>query len=125
MYYVALILLFLVFGLIVLHGAVLFGAPLNSVMRGGVSEGKLSTGLRVLSGFEILFLMVSGFILAIKAEMIFYDLLDDASVYIWGISGYFALNVIINMVSRNHLERAIIAPVYILLFTGSLLLSLS
>lgn len=125
MFYVVLILLFLIIGLMTLHLAVVFGAALGSTLRGGYSKGKLSVGLRILSGSEVLFLILCGVILAIKAKIILEGFYDDAAVFIWGVSGYFAFNTIINMASKSHLERLIIAPIYMLLFTGSLFLALS
>ncbi|WP_458780654.1 hypothetical protein [Arthrobacter sp. D3-16] len=112
-------------GLAVLQAALLSGAPLGRFAWGGQHK-VLPAGLRVGSAASIVLYAAFGYIALAKAGMV--PLLASGtvtSVATWVLTGYFALGVLMNAISRSKPERAVMTPVALVLAAAYLVLAVN
>jgi hypothetical protein len=99
------------------------GAPLGRLAWGG-QHVVLPTRLRIGSATSVVVYGVIALVLLQRAEAV--SVLPDglAGVLIWVLTGYFALGVVMNAVSRSRPERLVMTPVVVALCVICLLLAL-
>jgi hypothetical protein len=100
------------------------GAPLGRFAWGGGQE-QLTTPYRIGSIISILIYAVFAVIAAERAG--FVTLLpapDIARIGVWVITGYMALGIFMNAISRSKPERRVMTPVALVLFATSLVVAL-
>lgn len=108
-------------GLLILLGLSLFqlllvlGKPLGEYAWGG-QQRVLPKKLRIASVSSIVLYAVFGIFLASKAGIL--QLLPESpllDIGMWVLTGYFALGVLVNGISRSKKERMVMTPVALLL----------
>jgi hypothetical protein len=112
-------------GLAVFQAALMGGAPLGRFAWGG-QHSVLPTGLRVGSGVSIVLYLAFGYVALAKAGIV--PLLANGavtSVVSWVLTGYFALGVLMNAISRSKPERAVMTPVALVLAVAYLVLAVN
>ncbi len=110
-------------GLAVFQALLVAGQPLGRFAWGG-QHAVLPTGLRVGSAvsialygaFAVLILCAAGALAVLPAGFV--------DVAIWVLTGYFALGIGLNAISRSRQERLVMTPVVLLLAVVCLVLAL-
>lgn len=94
--------------------ALAFGAPLGRFAWGGAHE-HLPGRLRIASAASIL--LYAGFVLILLDRAGIIDVLPDGASRIaaWVLTGYFALGIPLNAISRSRGERLVMTPVVAIL----------
>ena len=111
-------------GLAVFQSALISGAPLGRLAWGGQHE-VLPTGLRIGSGMSIILYAVFGYAAAGKAGLVLPLVNESAtSIFMWVLTVYFALGVIMNGISRSKPERLVMTPTAIVLTALYLILAI-
>jgi hypothetical protein len=110
-------------GLAVFQGLLVAGQPLGRFAWGG-QHVVLPTGLRVGSAVSIA--LYAGFAVLILSAAGALSLLPKGfvDVAIWVLTGYFALGIAMNAISRSRPERMVMTPVVLVLAAVCLLLAL-
>lgn len=125
------ILLATVLGLLILLGltifqiALIFGAPIGDYAWGGQHK-VLTTKLRIGSVTSIVAYVVFAAFLVSKAGV--WPIITNPNVLntgMWAIVGYFTLGIVLNFISRNKKERALMTPVAALLAVSFFIVALS
>jgi hypothetical protein len=112
-------------GLIVFQAALVTGAPLGRFAWGG-QHNVLPTGLRVGSAVSIVLYAAFGYVALAKAGMVPAVGNETVTAVIaWVLTGYFALGVLMNAISRSKPERAVMTPVALLLAVAYLVLAVN
>jgi hypothetical protein len=106
----------LLVGLAVFQVALACGAPLGHLAWGG-QHRVLPTAYRVGSAVSVVVYVLIGW-LVWRAV----DQPDDP--WIWVVTGYFGLGVLMNAASRSRAERLVMTPVALLLALGCLVIAL-
>ena len=110
-------------GLAVLQTALIAGAPLGRFAWGG-RHAVLPSGLRIGSAVAIaLYVVFAAFMLQGAGAL---DVLPEGLTgpALWVLTGYFALGVVMNAVSRSRSERSVMTPVSAVLAACCLVLAL-
>lgn len=112
-------------GLAVFQAALVAGAPLGRMAWGGQHEvlpGRLRAGSAVSIALYALFAYA-----ALAKAGVAAPLVNESftSVFSWVLTGYFALGVVMNGISRSKPERLIMTPTALLLAVLYLALSLT
>ena len=99
------------------------GRPLGRFAWGGQHD-VLPTGLRVGSAVSIA--LYAGFAVLMLSAAGALELLPDGfvGVAIWVLTGYFALGIVMNAISRSRPERLVMTPVVLVLAAICLVLAL-
>ncbi|WP_461173552.1 hypothetical protein M1D93_02050 [Arthrobacter sp. Z1-9] len=101
------------------------GAPLGRFAWGG-QHRVLPAGLRVGSGVSIVLYLAFGYVALAKAGIAPFPANEGVtSVAAWVLTGYFALGVLMNAISRSKPERAVMTPVALVLAVAYLVLAVS
>jgi hypothetical protein len=110
-------------GLAVLQTALIAGAPLGRFAWGG-QHAVLPSRLRIGSAIAIALYVVFAAVMLQRAGAV--DLLPAGPtvVALWVLTGYFALGVLVNAVSRSRSERSVMTPVSAVLAASCLVLAL-
>ncbi|WP_455836361.1 hypothetical protein [Pseudarthrobacter siccitolerans] len=111
-------------GLAIFQAALIGGAPLGRLAWGG-QHRVLPARLRVGSAVSIILYAAFGYVALAKAGLV--PALGNETVTLvvtWVLTGYFALGVLMNAVSRSKPERAVMTPVALALSVAYLVLAL-
>lgn len=86
------------------------GAPLGRLAWGGAHD-RLPSRLRLASLVSILLYAVFALVLLDRADVV--DVVPDgvSRIAAWGLTGYFALGILMNAISRSRPERIVMTPV--------------
>ncbi|MBT2552704.1 hypothetical protein J7I89_06665 [Arthrobacter sp. ISL-5] len=109
--------------LAVFQGALIGGAPLGRFAWGGQHD-VLPARLRAGSALSIVLYALFGYAALAKAGMV--PLLGSepvTSIFMWVLTAYFALGVIMNGISRSKPERLVMTPTALLLTVLYLILA--
>lgn len=112
-------------GVSIFQLAIMAGAPLGEYAFGGQNKGKLPRNLRIGSAITtVLYLALIGHFLGQIG--ILPRLLDSQlnSVANWAVVGLFSIALIMNTITRSKKERAIWAPVSLVLVAASIVIAL-
>ena len=112
-------------GLAAFQAALLSGAPLGRIAWGGQYD-VLPARLKVGSAVSIVLYAVFGYVALAEADLV--PPLGGESVIstaAWVLTGYFALGVLLNAMSRSTPERAVMTPVALFLAAAYLVLALT
>ena len=121
---VALLASLLLAGLAVFQGLLVAGAPLGRFAWGGQNE-VLPANLRIGSAVSIA-LYAAFAVLILQAAGVLSVLPDGfVDVAIWVLTGYFALGIVMNAISRSRPERLLMTPVVAVLAAGCLVIALA
>jgi hypothetical protein len=98
--------------------ALVFGAPWGAYTQGGDTDGALDTSGRVLAAVScVLLLLMAAAILARVGEGPLRDAPERlVTALAWFTTVYSALAVVLNLATESSSERAVFAPISILLF---------
>jgi len=121
---VALLASLLLAGLAVFQGLLVAGAPLGRFAWGGQNE-VLPANLRIGSAVSIA--LYAAFAVLILQAAGALSVLPDGfvDVAIWVLTGYFALGIVMNAISRSRPERLLMTPVVAVLAAGCLVIALA
>jgi len=108
--------------LVLFHLFVVFGAKVGEFDYGGFIVGKLPIGIRVLSGFYILILLTSEFVVLSKMEYILLGYEKIVNMAMLSTSIFFALVMLFHMIVKNSWNRHIWAPINLVLMTASIMI---
>jgi hypothetical protein len=112
----AVVVLVLLAGLAVFQVALVAGAPLGRFAWGGQTE-VLPRTLRAGSAVSVV-------LYAVIAWLVWRAVAMPADGWIWVITAYFAVGIVLNAVSRSRPERLVMTPVVVLLAVSCLLIAL-
>lgn len=107
--------LLILFGLSVFQLSLILGKPFGEYAWGG-QQRVLPKKLRIASVSSIVLYVVFGVFLASKAGIT--QLIPESSfldIGMWVLTGYFALGVLVNGISRSKKERMVMTPIALLL----------
>lgn len=107
--------LLILFGLSVFQLSLILGKPFGEYAWGG-QQRVLPKKLRIASVSSIVLYVVFGVFLASKAGIT--QLIPESSFLdtgMWVLTGYFALGVLMNGISRSKKERMVMTPIALLL----------
>lgn len=105
--------------------ALALGAPLGRFAWGGGHE-RLPTGFRIGSVISIgLYALFSAIIAERAGLTTLFPMRSISDIGAWVITGYSALGILMNAISRSKPERYTMTPVVIALFATSLVVALS
>jgi hypothetical protein len=112
-------------GLAAFQAALISGAPLGRLAWGGQYD-VLPARLKVGSAVSIVLYAVFGYVALAKADIV-PPLGGDSviSTATWVLTGYFALGVLMNALSRSKPERAVMTPAALFLAAAYLVLALT
>ena len=112
-------------GLAAFQAALISGAPLGLLAWGGQYD-VLPARLKVGSAVSIVLYAVFGYVALAKANLM-PPLGGDSviSTAAWVLTGYFALGVLMNALSRSKPERAVMTPVALFLAAAYLVLAIT
>jgi hypothetical protein len=112
-------------GLAVFQAALVTGAPLGRFAWGG-QYNVLPAGLLVGSAVSIVLYAAFGYVALAKAGRVPAVGNETVTAVIaWVLTGYFALGVLMNAISRSKPERAVMTPVALLLAVAYLVLAVN
>ena len=110
-------------GLAVLQTALIAGAPLGRFAWGG-QHAVLPSRLRIGSAIAIALYVVFAAVMLQRAGAVDVLPAGPTAVALWVLTGYFALGVLVNAVSRSRSERSVMTPVSAVLAASCLVLAL-
>lgn len=112
-------------GLAIFQAALVSGAPLGRMAWGGQHD-VLPTRLRIGSAISLALYALFGLAALARAEMTL-PIINDAvtAVFVWVLTAYFALGVVMNGLSRSKPERVIMTPVALVLTALYLVVAIS
>jgi hypothetical protein len=93
------------------------GAPLGHLAWGGQHRGVLPVAYRVGSAITVV-------VYALLAWLVWRAVDQPDDPWIWVVTGYFGLGVLMNAASRSRAERLVMTPVALLLALGCLVIAL-
>jgi hypothetical protein len=111
-------------GLAVFQLLLIAGAPLGRFAWGGQSE-VLPRNLRIGSVISVVLYAVFAVLMLQAVGAVTVLPRGAASVAIWVLTGYFALGIVMNAISRSRPERFVMTPVAAALAAVSLVLALN
>jgi hypothetical protein len=112
-------------GLAIFQAALIAGAPLGRLAWGG-QHTVLPAKLRVGSAVSIVLYAAFGYAALARAEMVPFLANETVTLIVaWVLTGYFALGVLMNAISRSKPERAVMTPVAVILAVAYLVLAVS
>ena len=109
--------------LAVFQGLLVAGAPLGRFAWGG-QHVVLPRNLRIGSGVSVVLYAFFALLMLQSAGIVAVFPQGFADVAIWVLTGYFALGIVLNAISRSRPERFVMTPVVLLLAAVCLLLAL-
>jgi hypothetical protein len=93
------------------QAALALGAPWGRAAWGGAHD-RLPSGLRVASGFAVVFWLVAAFVVLARAGFDWSPLPSGAASWgTWVLFGMLVLGTFLNLASRSRLERVIQTPI--------------
>lgn len=110
---------------IVFQVALAFGAPWGEAAMGGRYPGTLPRAMRGAALMQAAVLLLMAFIVLSRAGLAMPQWRATAPLAIWIIVAYFAVAVVMNILTPSKLERRIWVPVSMVLLLSSLLVALS
>ena len=110
-------------GLAVFQLLLVAGRPLGRFAWGGQHE-VLPRGLRIGSAVSVVLYAGMALVILQAADLISVLPESVADVGIWVLTGYFALGVLLNGISRSRSERLVMTPVVTVLAVSCLLIAL-
>ena len=119
----AVVVFVLLAGLAVFQVALVAGAPLGRFAWGG-QHTVLPRGLRIGSAISVVVYGVIALLMLQAADARAVLPAGPAGVAMWVLTGYFALGILLNAVSRSRPERLVMTPVVLVLTGVCLLLAL-
>ena len=105
--------------------ALALGAPWGEYTMGGRFPGKLPLKMRVTALMQIVILLVMTLIVLIRSGWVLSQFYSIGKTGIWFVAAFFVLGSIVNILTPSKGERAIWAPVNILLLATSISVALS
>lgn len=105
--------------------ALALGAPWGEYTMGGRFPGRLPPKMRIAALLQIILLLVLAIIVLIKSGGAFSQFYSIGKTGIWFVVAFFVLGSLVNLFTPSKGERAIWAPVNILLLITSLIVGLS
>ena len=104
-------------GIAVFQVALVFGAPWGAYTQGGETEGALGTSGRVLAAVScaLLFVMAAAILARVREGPLANAPGRLVTALAWLTTIYSALAVVLNLATRSSSERAVFAPIAILL----------
>ncbi|MDR7083000.1 hypothetical protein J2X01_002290 [Arthrobacter ginsengisoli] len=112
-------------GLGIFQGALIGGVPLGRMAWGG-QHAVLPARLRIGSAVSIALYALFAYTALARAELTPPVVNENATaVFVWALTAYFALGVVMNGISRSKPERLVMTPVALVLAALYLVLSLS
>ena len=111
-------------GLAIFQAFLIAGRPLGQYAWGG-QHTVLPRHLRIASAVSIILYVLFGALLVSKAGLL--AIIPEGrflTVAMWVVTSYFALGIIMNVISRSKKERMVMTPVAIALFVVFLLVTL-
>ncbi|MEI6729134.1 MAG: hypothetical protein WCK98_05835 [bacterium] len=102
---------------------VAIGQPWGEYTMGGRRKGVLPVGMRINAVFSATVLIFMAYV-AIDRSKLFNPVSLQPSSTIWLVTGYMALAVLLNSISKSQKERKLWQPITIVLFVCSLYLSI-
>lgn len=105
--------------------ALALGAPWGEFTMGGRFPGRLPPKMRIAALVQIMILLVLAAIVLIRSGLAFSQYYSIGATGIWFVAAFFVLGSIVNLITPSKGERAIWAPVNILLLTTSIIVALS
>ena len=113
-------------GIVVLFQlALAAGAPWGHLAMGGKYPGRFPARIRFLSVFNAVILLALGGVVAARAGHLLQGLRDLSMWAIWVVVVFGALAVVANLATPSKPERALWAPVSIVMVICSLILALA
>lgn len=101
------------------------GAPWGEAAMGGAIKGAFPPRLRVAAVVQIAILAALAGVVLSRAGLALPEWRATSQWLVWGVVGFGALGVVLNLITRSRLERRIWAPVAVLLFASALLVALA
>jgi hypothetical protein len=93
------------------QAALALGAPWGRAAWGGAHD-RLPSGLRVASGFAVVFWLVAAFVVLARAGFDWSPFPSGAATWgTWVLFGMLVLGTFLNLASRSRLERVIQTPI--------------
>lgn len=99
------------------------GMPWGSLAMGGKFPGRFPPYMRVLALIQMVVLLLFGFVVLVRAGIVFPQWLDASKKLIWGIVAFCALSVVANLATPSKWERIVWAPVAIVLLACGLVVA--
>jgi hypothetical protein len=113
-------------GLVVLFQAALVaGMPWGEITMGGRFPGKLPARMRVAAAFSAVLALVFGLIVAVRAGLLLPQWQPLSFSLVWVVVVYFALGVIVHILTQSRWERIIWLPVVAAMLISSIAIALS
>ena len=101
------------------------GAPWGDASMGGRFPGKYPPSMRFAAiGFALVIVGLAA-VVACRAGLAFASWYDTSRWLIWVVVAYSAIGLVMNLATPSKLERAIWAPVTLLMLATSLVVALS
>lgn len=104
--------------------ALALGAPWGDYAMGGKYPGKFPVSMRVVAVIQAFVLAFLGLIVLSRSEIAVNQWHDFSRSAIWFVFGFSVLSSIMNLITRSKRERAIWAPVAIVMVITSLIVAL-
>ncbi|MED5016771.1 hypothetical protein P9847_05570 [Paenibacillus chibensis] len=104
--------------------ALALGAPWGHFAMGGKYPGKFPVSMRVLAVFQAFVLVFLGLIVLSRSELALNQWYEFSHSAIWFVVAFSVLSSIMNLITRSTGERAIWAPVTIVMVITSLIVAL-
>jgi hypothetical protein len=105
--------------------ALALGAPWGRVAMGGAFPGAYPPAMRVAALVQIAVLGLIGLVALSRAGLMLPRWRQSSRWLIWAVVAFLGAGVILNLITPSAMERAIWAPVAILLFLSGLRVALS
>lgn len=105
--------------------ALALGAPWGEYTMGGRFPGRLPPKMRVAALIQIIILLVLATIVLIRSGLALSQFYLIGKTGIWVVVAFFVLGSIVNVFTPSKGERAVWAPVNILLLATSIIVALS
>lgn len=105
--------------------ALALGVPWGEYTMGGRFPGRLPPKMRFAALLQIIILIVLAFIVLIKSGGAFSQFYSISKTAIWFVVGFFVLGSFVNLLTPSKGERAVWAPVNIMLLIASIIVGLS
>lgn len=100
------------------------GMPWGKAAMGGKFPGVFPPKIRVVAFVNILIIAFQGVIVAMRAGILFPELMGFSRIAIWFVVAYGALGTILNTITPSKIER-IWVPVVLTMFVCSLIIAIN
>ena len=119
--------LFAVFaGIVILFQmGLVIGMPWGEYAMGGRFPGIYPWKMRIASMVQMIIQLLFAFVVLVRAEIILSDYFRMSVTAIWFVVGFLVLATVLNLITPSKKERAIWAPISILMLISSLIVALS